>query len=169
MSYKELYIWVEGNDDERFFKRIIEPMLQKKYDNIYIIAYSQMKKEKRKSFLKSIKSMGADYIFVTDIDKSPCVTARKEEFEEFKYIIDKGKIVVVVKEIESWYLAGLDTKKIKIPHFELTDDITKEEFNKLISGNSRIDSMLKILNNFSIEMAKQRNKSFKYFIEKIQL
>jgi len=166
MSYKELYIWVEGNDDERFFKRIIEPMLQKKYDNIYIIAYSQMKKEKRKSFLKSIKSMGADYIFVTDIDKSPCVTARKEEFEEFKYIIDKGKIVVVVKEIESWYLAGLDTKKIKIPHFELTDDITKEEFNKLISGNSRIDSMLKILNNFSIEMAKQRNKSFKYFIDK---
>jgi hypothetical protein len=174
MSYKRLYIWAEGIDDERFFEKIIEPKLQEQYDYIKIVRYSNMKGEKVKDFLKSIKSiMDADYFFITDIDKSPCVSAKKEEIENIIDIdIDKEKIVVVIKEIESWYLAGLDTtkfKKIKIRHFERTDNISKEDFNKLISGNSRVNFMIEILNNFSIEMAKQRNKSFKYFIEKIQL
>ena len=83
----------------------------------------------------------------------------------------KIKIIVVVKEIESWYLAGLDNKvckQLKIKNFPNTEKVTKEEFNSLIPKKftSRIDFMLEILKNFSIEIAKKKNTSFRYFVEK---
>ena len=34
MKYKQLYIFVEGNDDERFFKTQIKPLFENKYQNI---------------------------------------------------------------------------------------------------------------------------------------
>ena len=84
---------------------------------------------------------------------------------------DKDKIIVVIKEIESWYLAGLDNevcRQLKINNFADTDNVTKEKFNALIPKKftSRIDFMLEILKNFSIEIAKQKNNSFRYFVEK---
>ena len=107
----------------------------------------------------------------TDINNSPCVTRRKEEIETILKNIEKEKIIVVIKEIESWYLAGLnntENKKFRIPIFSVTDTITKEQFNSLIpqTFNSRIAFLLEILRNFSIEIAKRKNKSFRYFIEK---
>lgn len=169
--YKLLFIFVEGDDDERFFNRILSPKLQEKYDTVKIIRYATMKKEKVDNFIRSIKAMGAEYIYVTDIDNSPCVTAKKEETQKKHPNIDKDKIIVVIKEIESWYLAGLDDKackqlKIKM-NFDNTDNITKEKFNSLIPrSTSRIDFMSEILKNFSIEIAKQKNTSFQYFVEK---
>lgn len=78
---------------------------------------------------------------------------------------------MVVKEIEGWYLAGLgntEAEKFKIRTFSETDTITKEQFNALIpkTFDSRIDFMLEILRIFSIEIAKQKNRSFRYCIEK---
>ena len=83
------------------------------------------------------------------------------------------KIVIVIKEIESWYLAGLDEKQCKelgIKSFQETNDITKEQFNSVIPTkyDSRIDFMAEILKRFSIETAKSKNNSFQYFIEKLQ-
>lgn len=171
MDYRRLYIWVEGEDDERFFKKIMEPKLQKKYDFVKTICYAAMKKEKIDNFLKSIKAMGADYIYVTDINNSPCVTAKKQETKNKLRNIDEGKIIVVIKEIESWYLAGLNdtvSEKFKICIYSTTDTITKEQFNSLIPKkfDSRIDFMLEILKFFSIEKAKQKNRSFRYCFEK---
>lgn len=65
-SYKRLFIWVEGDDDERFFRNILKPKLHEKYDSVEIIKYATMKKEKVYNFVKSIQAMGADYIYVTD-------------------------------------------------------------------------------------------------------
>ena len=171
MGYKGFYICVEGEDDERFFKKIMEPKLQKKYDFVETIRYATMKKEKFDNFLKSIKAMGADYIYVTDINNSPCVTAKKQKTINKLRNIDEDKIIVVIKEIESWYLAGLsntESEKFKISTPSITDDITKEKFNSLIPKkfDSRIDFMLEILKFFSIEIAKQKNRSFRYCIEK---
>jgi len=85
--------------------------------------------------------------------------------------IDGDKILVVIREIESWYMAGLDTKPSKnlgikkIP--KTTEDITKEQFYSLIPQKfSRIDFMREVLKNFSIQTAKQKNKSLKYCIER---
>ena len=78
-AYKRLFIWVEGNDDERFFNKIFIPKFKEKYDTVNIIKYAKLKKERIDNFIKSIKAMGADYIYLTDINNSPCVTAKKEE------------------------------------------------------------------------------------------
>ena len=56
--YKLLFIFVEGDDDERFFNRILSPKLQEKYDTVKIIRYATMKKEKVDNFIRSIKAMG---------------------------------------------------------------------------------------------------------------
>jgi len=171
MGYRRLFIWVEGEDDRRFFEKMIAPKLQKKYNFVETRRYATLKKEKIYNFLKSIKAMGAEYIFVADINHSPCVTAKKENIRSELRNIDEERIIVVIKEIESWYLAGLDntrSKKFKVRAFKTTDDITKEKFNSLIPKkfDSRIDFMLEILKNFSIEIAKQKNRSFRYCIEK---
>ena len=88
-SYKLLFIWVEGDDDERFFNRILSPKFQKKYGNVRVIKYAKMKKEKVDNFIRSIKAMRADYIYLTDINDSLCITAKKEETQKKHPDIDK--------------------------------------------------------------------------------
>ncbi|PKP54518.1 MAG: hypothetical protein CVT90_00850 [Candidatus Altiarchaeales archaeon HGW-Altiarchaeales-3] len=171
MSYNRLFILVEGDDDERFFNRVLKPFFVEKYDSVTLWKYARKRSEKIKNFIKSINAMGADYVYLRDINDAPCITAKKKRIcDKFKEICE-DKIIIVVKEIESWYLAGLsdgDAKKFKInpSKIKTTDNIAKEQFNKLIlknSGDSRINFMIELLENFSIETGKIRNKSFKYF------
>ncbi|NUV00458.1 hypothetical protein XO12_10285 [Marinitoga sp. 1154] len=174
MSFKQLYIFVEGEDDKRFFDNIIKLELSGKYDSINIIRYAKMKKEKVNNFIISIKKMNADYIFAHDIDNTVSTTSKKIEIKHMLKNIDEDKIFIVIKEIESWYLAGLSNEKckiLKIPIVKNTDEITKESFNNMISDrfDSRITFMIEILKNFSIKIAIQKNKSFKYFIEKMNI
>lgn len=172
MNYSLLFILIEGDDDERFFQRIIKPKLEEKYNTVKLWKYAEKRNEKIDNFLKSIMSMKADYIFIGDINKEPCITSKKQKIQKNKIKnIDNDRITVIIKEIESWYLAGLsiiNSKKLGIPFFDTTDSIDKEKFNDLIPKkfDSRIDFMLEILKYFSIEMAKQKNKSFSYFFEK---
>ena len=171
MEYERLFIWVEGEDDLRFFNRIIKPAFEGKYNLVEVRAYAALKREKVSNYLRSIKAMDAAYIFVTDMNQAPCITARKEEIEGKFRNADKDKVIVVMKEIESWYLAGLDevsSKKCRILPCNTTDNITKEQFNNLIPKNfesSRIDFMQEILKYFKVEVAKQKNESFRYFLE----
>jgi len=172
VGYKRLFIWVEGDDDERFFKKIIKPRLQKKYNSVEVICYADMKKKKVSSFFNSIRAMNADYIYVADINGAPCIMLKKQKIRDKLGNIDEDRIVVVVKEIECWFLAGLgntESKKLRICAFSTTDNITKEQFNGLIPNkfhSSRINFTLEILRFFSIEIAEQKNNSFKYFIQK---
>jgi len=173
-SYRRLFILVEGNDDERFFKKIIIPELQKQYNTVSVIKHAAMKKKKVDNLIKSIKAMNADYMYFKDIDNFPCVTSKKEEIQQKHKHIDPDKIIIVIREIEAWYLAGLTNKactKLKISNFMTTDNITKEKFNSLIPKKftSRINFMLEILKIFSIKTAKSKNKSFKYFLKKYRL
>ena len=173
MGYKILYIFVEGNDDEKLFQKILLSKLRKKNDDVKIIQYAQKPKKFKYigKFVKSIQSMGADYIYVTDIGNSQCVTAKKQEVQNNLRNIECDKIIVVIKEIESWYLAGLsdtECRSFQMRTFSVTDDITKEQFDTLRSNkfDSRIDFMSEILKKFSIKIAKQKNKSIRYYIEK---
>lgn len=52
-----LVILVEGEDDERFFEKVIKPLLQERYSEVKLWKYPRKKFEKRKSFIKSIKRM----------------------------------------------------------------------------------------------------------------
>jgi len=173
----DLYIFVEGDRDEDFFERIVKPRLVDRYNKIIIIKYAQKRIEYINSYIRSILSMNADYIFIADIDNSPCKTAKKEELRRRFRNLEQNKIIIVVKEIESWYLAGLDEKackKLGIRCFDNTDSITKEDFrhiysNSIHSGRSIIDFYLDIIKNYDIDIAKRKNRTFRYFCNKFSI
>jgi hypothetical protein len=171
MSIKKLYIFVEGNDDQLFFERAIVPMVENVYDDIEIIQYAQMKKEKVNLYLLSIATLNFDYIFTCDIDYISTIEQKKKVIRSKFDLVESDKISVAVKEIESWYIAGFPDKVCKsfgIRPRKRTDDLTKEQFNLLYHSrfHSRLDFMIEILNYFSHEEAKKKNKSYKFFAEK---
>jgi hypothetical protein len=171
MKLRKLYIFVEGNDDERFFGRIIKPMFKKQYADIEIIKYAQWKKEKVNLFLLSIKTLKFDYIFTADLDYQPTVSQKKKSVLSIFTNLDKEKISVVVMEIESWYLAGLTdeaTKQFDMPLLDDTDNVSKEDFNRIYHRRfkSRIHCMHELLKAYSISSARLKNQSFKYFADK---
>lgn len=173
MKQKILLILLEGNDDKRFFEKIIVPLLEKKYDKIRIWKYAQQKHEKILNLIKTIRrQINSEIIYVSDINKAPCITAKKQEIINcFSNFLTNEDILVVVKEIESWYLSGLnDTALIALnirQTFDNTDNITKKVFNSLIpKGRTRTELMIKMLKFFDIELGKKKNKSFRYFMEK---
>jgi len=172
MPYRQLRILVEGNDDERFFERI-RPFLEKKYDFVQTWQYQQQASKQIKNFLQSIREMNSSYFFVTDINRTPCVTAKKNSIKrKYGARIDFNNLIIVAREVEGWYLAGLDDKsceELGLEPFNNTDDVTKEHFNKVIPNRfaSRIDFMVEILKKFSISTAKRKNRSFSYFMSRI--
>jgi hypothetical protein len=171
---KRLFILVEGGDDVRFFGRIIKPLFVSRYDSVEIIPYACIKREKVNKFLKSVRLMNHDYIFVSDIDFEHSVRDKKQILYCRFNQIDGNDIVIVIREIESWYLAGLppDTaQRIGVQTSDTTDKLTKEDFNRMIPAmfDSRIDFMFEILKFFSIENAAKKNHSFNYFVHRYHI
>ena len=172
MDYKLLFILIEGDDDERFFESVVKPFLQKRYSAIKFWQYAEENEKRKVSFIKSITSMKADYICIGDIDDVPCVTSKKERItDDFDEKITEDKIIIVIKEIESWHLAGLDektSKKVGIrKKIETADNVIKEHFNQLIPKKMpRSVFMQKILENYDVDIAEGKNRSFGYFLNK---
>jgi len=42
MSERRLYLFVEGNDDERFFAKIVVPLLEPQYKSVHIVKFACM-------------------------------------------------------------------------------------------------------------------------------
>lgn len=171
---KRLYILVEGEDDVRFFGRIMKPLFISRYDSIEILPYASIKRAKVNNFLKSMAQMHNDYIFVADIDTERSVKDKKQLLHSWYPDLNGAQIVVVIMEIESWYYAGLPEEALQrfgLPVLPSTDDLTKEGFNALIplSFDSRIDFMFEILKSFSPATAARHNQSFKFFFDRYHL
>jgi hypothetical protein len=171
---KRLFILVEGEDDVRFFGRVMKPLFIPQYDSVEILPYACIKRIKVNNFLKSVAEMHNDYIFVADIDAERSVRDKKQLLYHWFSNINGGNIVVVIMEIESWYYAGLSDealRKFALPPLSSTDELTKEGFNALIppSFDSRIDFMFEILKSFSPVTATRHNRSFKFFFERYHL
>jgi len=166
---KRLFIFVEGEDDIRFFGRIVKPLFVSQYDSVDIVPYASTKREKVSGFLRSVRLMGNDYIFVADIDTENSVHDKKQVLYGRYSDLDGRNIVVVIREIESWYLAGLTTGSahhLGMRSYGETDTITKEDFNGMIPArfSSRIDFMFEVLKFFSLQEAARKNRSFAFFI-----
>jgi len=171
---KRLFIMVEGEDDIRFFGRIIKPLFISRYDSVEIIPYASIRRAKVNNFLKSVRLMKNDYIFVADIDTEQSVRDKKQILFYHFSNIESGSIIVVIKEIESWYYAGLSRESVMnlgVPDLPVTDDLTKENFNRLIPRkfDSRIDFMFEILKYFSMDSALMKNHSFRFFVDRYHL
>ncbi|MFB3924614.1 MAG: hypothetical protein ACE14T_01040 [Syntrophales bacterium] len=149
-------------------------MFEKFYHRVEVRTYANLKREKFIKILESLRVIRADYIIAADIDTEPCVTAKKQYVRMKLQDIETDKVQVVIKEIESWYLAGLDDssqKEMGLPFLKATDDITKEKFIELVPEkfDSRIDFMMEILKYFSPVVARSKNHSFDYFMAKYRL
>jgi len=171
---KRLFIMVEGEDDVRFFGRIIKPLFAPQYDSVEIVPYACIKREKVNRFLKSISLMKSDYIFVADIDSEHSVRDKKQILYHRFSNVDGGSIVVVIREIESWYYAGITgavAQELGIAELPSTDELTKEDFNARIPRrfDSRIDFMFEILKSFSLETADRKNQSFHFFVNRYRI
>ena len=127
----------------------------------------------------------ADLIIVADLDESPCVTDRKERIPSGFRSLSAGqspgqptgpfsstRILIVCREIESWYLAGLNDEECKrlglTTTIDNTDRISKEQFLDLMPDrfDSKSEFMLEILRVFDHETARSKNSSFRYFMQK---
>lgn len=178
-EFKQLYLFVEGPDDERIFENVFKPLILKKYSFVKIIKYAGLTKKEVRAFIKTLSNQNSsDYLFVCDFDArgdtSFCITKRKKkEIEKFGNILNPDKIRVVKEEIESWYLAGITSanlKKFKIKEFKETEFIDKEKFINLIPGKfqNKTDFLIEIIKEFDIETGINKNNSMKYFITKLE-
>lgn len=166
-----VFVFLEGPDDERFFYSVIINLLQRKYDWIKSYLYANKKPKLVSDFIRSINGMNVDYIFIGDMDENPCITQTKDHLVRKFPNLENQRIVIVKREIECWYLAGLSEDAInflKIESFYETDEFTKENFNQKMPRRfaSRIDFMIELLKHYSIENAVNRNSSFTYFYNK---
>lgn len=179
--YKQLLVYVEGIDDKRFFDKVILPrFIDLGYDHVAVEIYNgdgyKGNCNEISDFIKNIKKidskpnkMNFHYIFLADRDHFPSIQSKKDAISSKISHIDNDNIVVVVIEIEAWYLAGLNedsSSKHKIPHFQHTNNVTKEKFKDIIPSKYKkleIPFRLKILEDFCFETAKTKNESFKYF------
>ena len=175
--YKQLTIFLEGNHEIILFENKIKPLFKNEYDNVHLYEYGgdQYIGDCKiiSDYIRAMENMNDDnniyhYIFLTDGDQYPSIKQRIEKI--MKHInLDKDKIHVVVTEIEGWYLGGLDSissKKYGLKSFQNTDSITKNAFEMMIPKKykrSKTAFRKIISNDFSIEVAKTKNSSFKQF------
>lgn len=174
MPDRRLYLFVEGDDDERFFRFVLEPLLRATYDEVLYVKFSQMKWERLRAFLRSLEAMQAEYLLVRDQDRYPCVTAAKEAVRRIHARIDPGRVQIVQPEIEGWYCAGIREDHTALGGLDVvtcaeTSGVTKERFERevLRGGEPRAAAMVGILEAFDRETAARRNASFRYFIQNI--
>ncbi len=174
MSYRPLFLFVEGLHDKDFFERIITQRLSSFYSHITVKTTSTDIHQVNK-LVKTLTHQGSDYWKINDIDESPCVTQKKESVQRKHPTIPTNRILIVRIEIESWYAAGLDAEartKLKVTFSKPPDEMTKEDFAACIPSrynNSKIAFMQDILHHFSFDEARTRSTSFNYCMNKLGL
>ena len=171
---RNLFVFVEGKEDIIFVKNVIHNIFIKHSINVIPIPYQKTRNHDVINHIKTSKAKNQDYVLLSDLDSHtyPCITSRKDQrIEELDCEITPDKIIIVVEELESWCLAGIDTNIGEYSDFvipENTDNITKEDFDEILSKTSfNKNKLFNYLSfNFNPDLAVKRNKSFKYFLEK---
>ena len=169
-SYRILWLLVEGADDTRFCDAVLKPTFETTYDYVKTWEYSQQKASKTASLIRSIGSSNSDYILIRDIDERPCVTETKDQITARFSGLSGDRVIVVRREIEAWYLAGLSEiacNELGLARVADVDSVTKEEFDRLVGGKGEhTNTMVEILRHYDVEVARQRSPSFGYFWQK---
>lgn len=167
----KMFVYVEGAHDKIFVDNILSIYFSEhNLPKIISIPYAQ---KPRNEMNKDIKSKSKhNYLFLSDldIDKFPCITSRKENRINTYEDLESSKIIIVKAEIESWYLAGVDNSLSPFKNFDIpdnTESVTKEEFDSMIGECSKLDMLMEISKCYDFKLARERNSSFNYFINKI--
>ena len=171
MPYRRLFLFLEGADDERFFRAVLFPLLKERYEDVFPVQISQLSKKKVADWLRSVEGMEADYLYIRDLDRYPCVTAAKDALLEAHPRLAPERIQIVKAEIESWYCAGIGPGKmedLEVATCSETAGITKEKLEAAIPGGrvNRIPALVEILEGYDLGAAARRNESLRRFLRK---
>jgi len=174
MNTHQLFLIIEGLDDRQLFEAVIILRLTNHYDDIRIIESSQKTKEFLRNLVRTCNHRQVDYWKINDIDGSPCITQKKESLRGRNPDVPVDRILVVVKEIEGWYTAGLTNEAcaaLKARFDRTPDEMTKEDFIRCIPNNyiSTRAFMQDILRHYSFDEARIRSSSFHYCMSKLGL
>lgn len=175
MPLGSIYAFVEGLDDKRFFKKVVEPRLNRKFPEriIHLVMWTQTKnKAIEEKFLNCAKLDGGLVLYFVDFDSGPCIRGRKTEEVGKQSGLREEDVIVVVPEIESWYVAGLNAKAMEQFKFQSLDDVndlSKSRFKRLVAKSIFDDedwAMQEILEVYDIDTARKTNHSFDWFMGK---
>ena len=171
-----IYLLVEGASDRRFMDKIIKPLLVPSYYDSPCFEYKQVEKIELNNFIDYIKGQSIDYYVFADYDDSSSLDdIINETYDYFEHKISKEKIIIIKKEIESWYLAGLDDHsckhiRMKVSTMGNTENMSKEDFYDLKPEDcdSMINFYMNILIRYDLKIGISKNTTLKYFIELIR-
>ncbi|WP_066971718.1 hypothetical protein [Methanobrevibacter filiformis] len=171
---ESLYIFVEDNNDKRFFERIKGIISEcTGIKTIFIVPHVQKPDKLINGYIsKAKKTPNNTYLFVSDRDSNhfPCMTKIKDKLSNKYKSLDIEKIVIVEEEIESWYFSGLKKKSLLNNCEDLDYNCSKEEFDNAIPEHyEKIDFLNEILKYFDSKLAINNNNSFNYFIQKLNI
>jgi hypothetical protein len=161
----DLIVFIEGDDDKRFFEAVIKPLLDSRYRLVRLIKWSQMHKRDVETLVEQANTKGNRYVFVGDINSELCVTAKKRSLMDVYPFLHSSSIFVVKREIESWYLAGAPSNLYSSSNVS-TENVAKGELQRACPQrfDSLIDYKRELLRCFEFGRAKQRNRTFCRFI-----
>ena len=120
---------------------------------------------KFKNFIEVIHELDADYFLIGDKDNEETIEIAIETIlNRTDNIAHKENVIVVIKEIESWYLAGLSeylTSKFNITiNLSNTEVFSKEDFYDIRPANLSIFWFMSIiLEKYDLIKAFGRNNS----------
>jgi len=167
--HKILHVLVEGDDDESLVDNVIKPWLvtNDRYNDVIPFQYARKEKEIIENYVNTVNHKGEDLICLADSTHAQCIPERLEQLIKYEIgTFNLGMIFVVVKEIEGWYLAGVDSgccRRIRVQYVPRTDQITKEAFHAIIAKSKyrpRAACKHEMLRNFDVPLASTRNRSF---------
>lgn len=151
--------FVEGPSDELFIESLFSDIEKN------VVQYSNKKNDKINKHIQTLDKMNEKYFFLFDTDTKKPNVKLQEKINQIKSL-NKNNCFPVIIEIESWFRAGCSDnlcKKYKIKSITNTEGYGKEKMQSEFKTEHLTSIFQEILNNFSIDSAKQLNNSFKVF------
>jgi hypothetical protein len=175
MSYRALFVFVEGNDDRRFFDVVCAPMIRSDV-SVEIYEWASSPTHRTAKLLAALPHIAAKpenevgFLFLADANGCACPSARKERLRERFPNLPEDHIIVVMRMIEGWYLAGLDAgacETLGCAELRETDTVDKSGFEAAFREPVTIDLKERVLAHFNAHVACQKNASFAYLLRRM--
>ncbi|MDN5869091.1 MAG: hypothetical protein L0H55_17035, partial [Candidatus Nitrosocosmicus sp.] len=145
-----------------------------KNKNIQIHPYRYKHVDSRtvNKFIKTYNENQTKYFFLHDQDSNNnCVLKLESELRNTYHITDK-KLIVVKKEIESWYISGVtklhSTKNMNYSELNY-NKVNKISFEKIMQKSfKKPDCYGLACQNYDLKGARRRNDSLNYFLKRLE-
>jgi hypothetical protein len=165
---------VEGPHDKLFFDKALHAYLRNSGIEIEVLISKGWGTADYEHFIDLFDAA----IILRDLDDFACPLKKKDDFcSTYRLHHHKQKVVIAIKEIESWYLAGGSVNLPKLPtRFHTpcsTENFYKEDLKREVTRHYRWDkhetTLVELSKDYSVSMAVSRCSSVKYFFNKLSL